>query len=391
MKILYFDCFSGISGDMILGALLDLGVDEELWKSELKKIPIEDYEIEVTKKKKGAIYGTDVNIKIKDTKTHRHLKDLIDIVERSDLSSDIKEKAKKIFYKIAEAESKIHNESIEEVHFHEVGALDTIIDVLGSLIAIEILNVDEIYSSPLPLGSGFVETDHGRIPVPAPATLEILKGVPVYSDGREGELVTPTGAAIIRTIVKSFDNMPKMKIKKIGYGCGKKDFQFPNLLRVVLGEKYENMVLEEKNIVLETNIDDMNPQIYGYLTEKLFNEGALDVFLTPVYMKKGRPGVLLTVIANPIHEEKISEIIFRETTTLGIRKYYVDKRFMLREIKEIVTPWGKVKVKVSKYGDIEKAYPEYEDCRKIAEKEGIPLRIVISEIEKIVKREFGNL
>lgn len=387
MKIIYFDCFSGISGDMILGALLDLGIAVEDWRNELKKIPIEGYRVEVSKRQKGALWGTDVNIISEDETSHRHLEDIIRIVDGSDLSETIKDKAKKIFYKIAEAESKIHNEAIKEVHFHEIGAIDTIVDVLGSLILLEMLKIDEVYASPLPLGSGFVNTSHGVIPIPAPATIEILKGIPVYRDNRQGELVTPTGAAIIATVAKFVERSPVMKIEKIGYGCGKKDFSYPNLLRVFLGELKDNIPDEEKNVILETNIDDMNPQIFGYLTEILFKEGALDVFLTPVYMKKGRPGVLLNVIAPLYLEEKLAEVIFRETTTLGIRKYYVDKKVMRREIKEIETKWGRVKVKFAQYDNISKAYPEYEDCRKIAERENIPLKDIILEIERMIERE----
>jgi len=248
------------------------------------------------------------------------------------------------------------------------------------------LEVAEIYSSPLPLGSGFVNTAHGTIPVPAPATLEILRGIPVYKDGREGELVTPTGAAIISTVANFVQELPPIRVDKIGYGCGKKDFSFPNLLRVYVGELVESTV-KERNIVLETNIDDMNPQIFGYLVEKLFKEGALDVFLTPVYMKKGRPGILLSVIAPLVMEERLSEVIFRETTTLGIRKIYVDKKIMPREIKEIETKWGKVRIKVANINGIRKAYPEYEDCKSIAERENIPLKDVILEIEKLMERE----
>jgi len=386
MKILYFDCFSGISGDMILGALIDLGVSPDVWLEHLRKIPIEGYEVKITKKRKGFLYGTDVDIITRESQPHRHLHHILEIIEKSETSDWVKENSKKVFEKIAIAESKIHNEPIEEVHFHEVGAIDTIIDVMGSFIALELLGVKEVYSSPLPLGRGFVKAQHGVIPVPAPATLEILKGIPVYSNDIEGELVTPTGAGIISVIAKEFGNIPLMKIERIGYGTGKKDFSIPNLLRVFLGEKIE-APKEEKNLVIEVNIDDMNPQIYGYLVEKLFENGALDVFMTPIFMKKGRPGVLLTVLIEPWKEEVISEIIFKETTTIGYRKYYVNKRMMDREIKKVETKWGKVRVKLSKYGGIEKFAPEYDDCRKIAEEHNIPLREVIKEVEKSVRGE----
>lgn len=382
--IIYFDCFSGISGDMILGALLDLGLDPEIWKRELRKLPLEGYEIKVSKKTKEFLQGTDVEIVSYDEKTHRHLSDLLEIIERSSISNKVKELSKKVFIKIASAESKIHNEPIEEVHFHEIGAIDTIVDIVGSFLALELLGIEEVYSSPLPLGEGFVKTSHGIIPIPAPATVEILKGVPVYSNGVKGELVTPTGAAIISTIAKEFGPIPLMKIEKIGYGTGKKDFSIPNLLRVFLGEKIIN-TKEEKNLVIETNIDDMNPQVYGYLMEKLFEKGALDVTLTPIFMKKGRPGILLTVLIEPWKEKEITEILFRETTTIGFRKYFVEKKMMEREIKDIDTSWGKVRVKISRYGSFEKISPEYDDCKKIAEREGISLIEVIKEVERMAK------
>lgn len=379
--IIYFDCFSGISGDMILGALLDLGLDPEIWKRELKKLPLEGYEIKISKKTKGFLQGTDVEIISYDEKSHRHLSDLLEIIEKSSVSKRVKELSKKVFIKIAEAESKIHNEPIEKVHFHEIGAIDTIIDVVGTFIALEILKVEEVYSSHLPLGEGFIETSHGIIPIPAPATIEILKGVPVYSGGIKGELVTPTGAGIISTLAKIFGPIPNMKIYKVGYGTGKRDFSIPNLLRVFMGEIIPN-VREEKNLVVEANIDDMNPQIYGYIMERLFEKGALDVTLTPIFMKKGRPGILLTILMEPWMEQEIAEFLFKETSTIGFRKYFVDKTMMEREIKEIDTFWGKVRVKISRYGSFEKVSPEYEDCRKIAEKEGIPLINIMKEIEK---------
>jgi len=382
MKVIYFDCFSGISGDMILGALLDLGLDPDVWKKELWKLPLEGYEIKITKKNKGFLEGTNVEIISHDEKIHQHLKDLLEIVDKSTLSQKIKGFSKKIFIKLAEAESKVHKVSVEEVHFHEIGAIDTIIDVVGSLVCLELLSIEKVYASPLPLGEGFVETSHGIIPIPTPATIEILKGVPVYSHGIKGELVTPTGAAIISVLAKEFCSLPYMRINKVGYGAGKKDFSIPNLLRVFLGELIFN-VKKEANLVIEANIDDMNPQLYGYLMEKLFEKGALDVTLTPIFMKKERPGILITVLLEPWKEADITEIIFKETTTMGFRKYYVEKKMMEREIREVQTSWGKVRIKVCKFGGFIHLAPEYEDCKKIAEKEGLPLKEVIKEVERI--------
>ncbi|MDY6821417.1 MAG: nickel pincer cofactor biosynthesis protein LarC [Deferribacterota bacterium] len=396
MKISYFDCFSGISGDMILGALIDAGLDIDLWKKELLKLPIpeSEYRIEITKANKIFMEGTKVNIieldnnsihqgKNKDHKKHRHLNDILEIIEISKLNNNVKLLSNKIFKRIAEVESKIHNIDINKVHFHELSGLDTIIDIVGSLIAFNLLGIEKIYSSPIPIGSGIIDAAHGKIPVPAPATIELLKNCPIYSNNIADEVTTPTGAAIITTLSEHIGYMPQMKVLNIGYGAGSKDFKIPNLLRVIIGELTENIPTKEQ-LLIETTIDDMNPQIYEYLMQKLFDAGALDVYYTPIFMKKQRPATLITILTDICNEGVIAETIFKETTTIGYRKRFVDKVELNRDIYTIETPWGSVRVKKATFGDNINISPEYEDCKKIANKFNMPLKRVLKEIEKII-------
>jgi len=385
MKIIYFDCFSGISGDMILGALFDSGLSLDFFKKELKKLPLTDYEIKISKTNKNSISGTSFNLIINDNSSHRHLKEILEIIDTSKLKKIIKDKAKNIFTKLAEVESRIHNISIDKIHFHELGGIDTIIDIVGTLIGLDLLGIELVYSSPIPLGNGFVKTQHGLLPIPAPATIELLKNVPVYKNEIEGELVTPTGAVLISSLSKEFVKLPLMDIENIGYGAGKSDFLTPNLLRVFIGKilKEENI---ENNLLIETNIDNMNPQIYEYVIEKLFKNGALDVFLTPIIMKKSRPGVILSIICETSQEKKLANIIFKETTTIGYRKYNVEKIFLNREIEEINTKWGNIKIKKVKQESTTKYYPEYEQCKKIALKNNIPLIDIIESVNLLLRR-----
>jgi len=387
MKLIFLDCFNGISGDMFLGALFDIGLDRTLWEKELEKLNLKGYRVEISKVKKGILIGTNVDVIVEDKVTHRHAKEILGIVENSNLDKKIKEKSLSILYRIAQAEANIHGESIEKVHLHELAGIDTIIDVVGSVVGLELLGIERVYSSPLPLGEGFIETAHGRLPVPAPATVELLKGAPVYSNGIKGELVTPTGAGIISTLAYKFGEMPPITIEKIGYGAGKKEFPIPNMVRVLLGELYYEKI-KETNTIIETNIDDMNPQVYEHLINKLFEIGALDVFLTPIYMKKTRPATKLTVIVPDYLVKKASDIIFKETTSIGVRTYQVTKNMLPREILEIETRWGIVHLKVSYIDGERKITPEYEDCKMIAEKMDIPLQYVIKEVEVLAIERF---
>ncbi|MBI2657396.1 nickel pincer cofactor biosynthesis protein LarC [Candidatus Woesearchaeota archaeon] len=382
MKTAYFDCFSGISGDMIIGALIDLGLDVKFLKKGLEKLNLKGYKIETKKIVKNGITSTKFDV-IEANKHHheeRSLREINKIIDNSMLDNETKVTIKKIFQKIGAAEARIHNKSIDKIHFHEIGAIDTLIDVAGAVIGFKKLGIEKIYCSKLNTGTGFVTFSHGKWPVPAPATAELLKNVPVYHNNIEAELVTPTGAAIITTIADKFGEMPAMEVEKIGYGAGTKDLEQPNVLRIFLGEM-ENKGDETINVI-ETNIDNMNPEIYPYVVDKLMENGALDAYLTSIIMKKGRPAVKLTVLADIKNTDKLCNIIFDETTTLGLRIYPAQRKKLEREIKEIITKYGKIKVKISKLnGKIQNVISEYEDCAKIAKKYKIPLKKVYGEIK----------
>lgn len=380
-KIAYFDCCSGISGDMVLGALIDCGLDIKVLRKELAKLPVKDYSISVSKDERHHITGVNFCVRFKESRLHRTFKEIKILISRSRFSQRVKGLSISIFETLAKAEAKVHGCKADDVHFHEVGAVDSIIDIVGTAIAVEYLGIEKVYASSLPLGSGWVNASHGKMPVPAPATLEILKDVPIAKSIVASELTTPTGAAIIKTLAEDFGSMPHMRIEKTGYGIGDKNFkEIPNILRVVIGK---GDACSERLFVLETNIDDMNPQIYDYLMSRLFKKGALDVFLIPIQMKKGRPAILLKALCNENKKDMLMNIIFEETTTIGIRSYEVDRRCLERNIKEVSTPYGKVKVKVSeKGGRLINIQPEYEDCKKIAEKENIPLKEVIDVVKR---------
>jgi len=397
MKIAYFDCFSGISGDMTVGALLDAGLKIETLEKELKKLGLSGYQLEVNKVLKKGISATKFKVKIKEEGVERRYKDILIILEKSKLDEEIKEKTKKIFFNIAQAESKIHQKDIDRIHFHEIGGLDSIIDITSAVIGIKTLGIEEIHSSALPLGKGFVECSHGIIPVPAPATLELLKNIPTYSGGIESEMITPTGAAIISTLAKSFGERPLMKIERIGYGAGEKEFSIPNLLRVSIGEKIlkdENLkdgYLRDEAVLIETNIDDMNPEFYDYIMEQLFSQGALDVFLTPIQMKKNRPAHILSIIVYEQNLKEILEVLFSEATTLGVRIREI-KRLRLAQQNFIAeTKYGKIRVKVGIFkGEIKNIAPEYEDCNKMAKQHQVPLKEIYEEVKKVTYNKLDN-
>jgi uncharacterized protein (TIGR00299 family) protein len=392
MKIAYFDCFSGISGDMTVGALLDAGLKIETLEKELKKLGLSGYQLEVNKVTKKGISATQFKVKTKEEGVERRFKDILTILEKSKLDEEIKKETKKIFFNIAQAESKIHQKDIDKIHFHEIGGLDSIIDVTSAVIGIKSLGIEEIYSSDLPVGKGFVKCAHGVIPVPAPATLELLKNIPTYSGGIESEMITPTGAAIIGTLAKSFGKRPLMKTERIGYGAGEKKFAIPNLLRVSIGEKIlkdENLkdgYVSDEAVLIETNIDDMNPEFYDYIMDKLFSQGALDVFLTPIQMKKNRPAHMLSIIVYEQNLKEILEVLFSESTTLGVRISEI-KRLRLAQQNFIAeTKYGKIRVKVGIFkGEIKNIAPEYEDCKKMAKQHQVPLKEVYEEARKVTR------
>ncbi len=381
MTIAYFDCFSGISGDMTLGALVDAGLPIEVLRSELAKLNLPGYEITSEKVKRSGLAATKVHV-ILDEKEQpaRHLSEIQGIINGSSLSPVVKKKSLSIFQRLADVEAKVHGTTPDKIHFHEVGAVDALVDIVGSVIGLELLGVTEILCSPVNVGSGTVHTAHGKLPVPAPATAELLKNIPLYSSSIAFELTTPTGAAIITTLASFFGPLPQMTIDRIAYGAGNKDLPGqPNVLRLMIGESvsaYE----EDTSIIIESNIDDMNPQLYGHLIETLMAKGAHDAYLTPIIMKKGRPAVLLSILTDKEHSDNLLDIIFRETTSIGVRIKEVGRKKLSREVREIETGYGKVRVKISKKGDeIMTVTPEYEDCKKLAEEKNIPLKTVMDE------------
>jgi uncharacterized protein (TIGR00299 family) protein len=390
MKIAYFDCFAGVSGDMILGALVDAGLELDLLQEELGKLRLDGFRLEAKKVKRCSLTGTKVEVIIEHHQhSHRHLSHILEMINGSSLPAQVQEDCRSIFNHLAEAEAKVHGTSVEHVHFHEVGALDSIVDIVGAAIGLHHLKLDKIYSSPLHLGSGFVMAEHGKLPVPAPGTAELIKGVPTYSTEVEGELTTPTGAAIITTMAKQFGPMPAMRIEKVGYGAGTKEFpSLPNLLRLLLGEKEEG--LEEDTIsILESNIDDMNPQFFEVLFERLFQAGALDVYLTPIFMKKSRPATKLTVLCPPEKVDDCNQIVFEETTTFGVRISQAMRKKLFREIKEIKTRYGLVRIKVGRMGDrITDLCPEYEDCKALAKSQKLSVKEIYQEAQRAAYQQL---
>ena len=438
MKILYYDCFCGISGDMNLAALIDLGVSKEYLIKELSKLNLNsEYEIKVERAAKLGITGTRVDVILKDELNdeahvseqalhehsyehyhyngdehhhegsnhthehdhshehsheehnhshehhHRNLKDIEEIINSSDLSNRVKELSLKMFMKVAEAVAKVHGKALYEVHFHEVGAIDSIVDMVGAAICLDYLNVDKIIASPVQVGGGFVKCAHGLMPVPAPATTEILKNIPINTGIVQFETTTPTGAAILSANVEEFTPKVDFSITKVAYGIGHRDLEIPNVLRVYLGDA-ENFEKVEKQYILETNIDDMNPEIYGYIEEKLFDSGALDVFKTSISMKKGRPGVKLSVLVDEQSEKTVLDIIFEETTSIGVRKYEVEKIMLNREFSKVETEYGNITVKKSYYkGKLVKYKPEYEECKAIAKEKNVSINKVYKAVYQV--------
>jgi uncharacterized protein (TIGR00299 family) protein len=392
MKIISYDCFSGISGDMNLGAMIDLGVDKKYLISELNKLNLEGWELVVEKDQRHGISGTKVTVKqTRHEHTHRHLADIEKILDDSGLDIKTKQLSKKIFMKIALAEASVHGVPVEKIHFHEVGAVDSIIDIVGAAICYNALEVDGVHVSTIELGGGFVRCEHGNLPVPAPATAEIIKGLPVKKGGVDFEATTPTGAAILAALVTNSESSLKIKIEKTAYGVGQKDNQsVPNLLRVFLGENEPDSGSGHEALHLECNIDDMNPEFFEFISDKLFEAGASDVFLSNIIMKKGRPGIVLNVICEAEAADPVKNIIFTESTSLGIRTFHFKKDTLVRKIDTLSTIYGDVKVKRSFYMDKEVSVkPEYEDCRRIAGEKGIPLKEVYASIMAELVRSKG--
>src|SRR5882724_1144019 len=381
MKILYFDCFAGASGDMILGALIAAGVEPAAFKQQLALLEVKGYSIDFESVDRSGISATYARVQTAHEHAHRHLSDILKIIYESRLSDAVKDRAAKIFSRLAEAEARVHNEPLEQVHFHEVGALDAIIDVVGAAICFELLGIERFVSSPLHVGSGTVNMAHGRFPVPPPAVAELLKGVPFYSTNIVGELLTPTGAAIVTTVCSGYGPIPQLKLEHTGYGAGTRAYEkFPNALRVLVGEDQSSSVAkfgDERLWMLETNMDDISPQILGHVMERAFALGALDCYFTSVQMKKNRPGILLSILCREEQRANLSELLFSETTTLGIRAYEVERRALERTIVTVETQYGPIDVKVAQLnGHIVKEMPEFEQCRRAAREANVALRIV---------------
>src|SRR3984885_10104814 len=382
-RIAYFDCFSGISGDMVLGALADAGADLRAIEAELRKLGLEGWAISAEKVKRGAICATQVKVASSEGHHHRGLSVILGRIDKAGLAPRAAERARRVFTRLAEAEAKVHNMPVEEVHFHEVGAVDSIVDIVGAAVGFELLGINEFACSAMDVGAGQVKTAHGLLPVPAPATAELLRGAPMYTSGIARELVTPTGAAIATTLSTCYAQIPEMTLQAVGYGGGRTTLtEKANVLRILIGENATSEAGEHWDApvsVIETNLDDMSPQIYGYFVEKALAAGALDVFSTAVQMKKNRPGVLLTILCERAHTAKMMDLVFRETTTIGVRTYDVRRKVLDREMVRVETQFGEVRMKISRMnGSVLNATPEYDDCQRLAAEKGIPLKQVIA-------------
>lgn len=384
MKIAYFDCFSGVSGDMTLGALVDAGCSLAEIEAHLRRLPVPGWTISSEKVVRRGFRATQVKVESSDPQRHRSLSLILQLIEQAGLPVAIAERASRIFQRLGEAEALVHGVPIEKVHFHEVGAVDAIVDIVGAAAGFEQLSIEECFCSPLNVGGGRVQTQHGNLPVPAPATAELLRGAPTYSNGIQRELVTPTGAAIVTAMTSHFGPQPEMTVASIGLGAGSAELtEQPNVLRLLVGEaatRAASETLEEDILVLEANLDDMSPQVYGYFADRALEAGALDVFSIPVQMKKNRPGQLVTVLCHPADREKLSDLLFRETTTLGVRQSTVKRRTLQRESITVETSVGPIHMKIARLnGHVLNVAPEYEDCRKAAADRGVPLKQVLAE------------
>jgi len=391
MKLAYFDCFSGISGDMTLGALVDAGCDVAHLRAELGGLQVPGWELSAEKVWKNGMAATYVKVRTEDQQKHRSLGAILEILQKSQLAAAVRERAAAIFAKLGEAEARVHDVPVEKIHFHEVGAVDAIVDIVGACIGFHALGIQKFACSALNVGGGTVKMAHGVLPVPAPATANLLQGKPTYSNGVLKELVTPTGAAIVATLCDLFGPQPAMTVSAIGYGAGTADLESqPNVVRIMVGEEVDATKraqaeacatgFDEEIAVIEANLDDMNPQIYGYFLERALGAGALDVYTTPVQMKKNRPGTLLTVLCKLEDTNNLMSLIFAETTTFGARTYRAQRRTLPREFVNVATEFGDVRIKVSRVnGRILHVAPEYDDCRKLAVEKNVPLQRVIAE------------
>ncbi|MCI1944563.1 nickel pincer cofactor biosynthesis protein LarC [Clostridium luticellarii] len=397
MKTAYFQCTAGISGDMILGALVDAGLDLEDLKEELLKLHV-PFDLKERKVMKQDICCTKVDVSVEEGHVHRHLSDISAIVENSHLNGKVKMKIMKIFRRLAQAEAKVHNTDVESIHFHEVGALDSIIDICGAVIGLDLLKIDKIYCSPIQVGTGFIKCAHGVIPLPAPAVLQLLRGVEIYSKGIEKELVTPTGAAVISALCSNFGDIPSMNIEKCGYGAGERDLDIPNMLRIYIGESDSediSSLKEGEAVRIEAGVDDMNPQFYEYVSKKLFSQGAREVYVQTAFTKKNRIVSILNVSASSQDVSKLLKIIFRETTTIGVKVFRFHKYMLQYETVKIPTSLGEISTKIAFFENkIANISPEYDECCGKAIEYDIPVKKVYDMVklsaDSYIKQKYNR-
>jgi uncharacterized protein (TIGR00299 family) protein len=389
MRIAYLDCLSGISGDMTLAALVDAGVALADVQAGLDSLGIAGLRLETSEVKKKGFRALKLTIHHEPEHAHRHVHHITEMIDRSALSERQKDLARRIFVRLGEAEAKVHGTTIRKVHFHEVGAVDSIADIVGSAIAWDLLGAERIVASPVPTGRGFIEIAHGRCSIPAPATAELLAGIPLAESNVEAELTTPTGAAILATLAESFGPVPPMTIERIGYGAGEREIETqPNLLRLLVGQSSSDSPADEQLWMIETNIDDAAGEIIGYCTERLWQAGALDVYTTPIQMKKNRPGVMLSVLCGPMEVEQVESVLFGETTTLGVRRWPVSRRRLDRRVHTVETRWGAIEGKLAIVPGREPTFsPEYEACRRVAQQHQVPLKDVIEAAQRAFNQD----
>jgi uncharacterized protein (TIGR00299 family) protein len=383
MHTAYIDCIAGASGDMLLGALVDAGLALDDLKRRLAMLHLKGFTIETEQVQKKHIRATHLKVIVKDQKTERRIPEILEIIQNSDLQIQTQAKAIEVITRLGKVEAKIHGTDLDHVHLHELGGIDTIVDIVGFILALDILKIEELIVSPLPLGRGFTQSAHGKIPLPAPAAMELIKGVPVYGMEIDKELVTPTGAVLLTSLASRFGPFPAMEVSAIGYGAGTSDLPIPNVLRVLIGTREPRPSAQiDHLILLETNIDDMNPEIYEHLMDQLFEAGALDISLLPIQMKKNRPGTMLQVLTPPDTARRLKQIIYQETTTLGIRQTWIERECLNRHFESVETKYGQVQMKIAELGDGKIKYsPEYEDCRILALKHNVPIQVIVKAAE----------
>ena len=411
MIIAYFDCFSGISGDMVLGAMVDAGLDAELLRLEIDKLNLGDVRVHFSPTERHGIAATRAEVEVEggplaaadeqhqiaggtnaaagsvDHHVHRHVEEVLEVLRQSRLDEEVREKAIEIFRRLAAAEARVHGVATEEVHLHEVGTADALVDIVGAVVGLRLLGVEQVFSSPLRCGSGFVQCAHGRYPVPVPAVMELCSGVPLIQTDATSELITPTGAAIITGLATSFEPPPEFRLRSVGYGAGRRPGrEIPNLLRIRIGET-EGVLARDQAVLVEANIDDMNPEVYGYLFDRLLAGGARDVYVTPVHMKKGRPGSLLSVLADAVQLDRVADIVLSETTTTGLRYHYVELRKLERSSVTVATAYGPVRVKTASFDGVARHAPEYDDCARLARLKTVPILTVYEAARNAIERE----